>query len=102
MWVYVFVRACLTPLASFGKGDTVGCGYDPEHKQVFFTLNGKLAPACFSEVPTEPEYFPVVTLLGLGATVELNFGAKPFVYDVAQWAPRSAGDSMCTAIAFGL
>ena len=82
----------------YGKGDTVGCGYDPEGHQVFFTHNGELLSNCASDVPAEAHYFPVVALNGLGTTVDVNFGDRPFVYDPTHWRARSAGDISCTPI----
>lgn len=81
----------------FGDGDVVGCGYDPEHQQVFWTLNGELIAHCASDVPAR-SYYPCIALRGQATSVEVNFGSKPFRFDVASWGPKAAGDDVCEPI----
>ncbi|GAB9474576.1 Spry domain-containing protein [Globisporangium polare] len=67
---------------------TIGCGLlgDNAQREVFFTLNGEFVGV--SPVQLEPgrEYAAAVSLHQFGDSVELNFGAAAFAFDVEQFA----------------
>lgn len=69
---------------SWTVGDTVGCGYSPEHGRVFFTLNGRLIGDAFHSLEAH-SYYPTVGADG-PATVSVNFGKEQFRYSIQQWA----------------
>lgn len=75
----------------FANGDVVGCGYDPMNGQVFWTVNGALIAHCASDVPTR-QYYPCVALRGQATSVELNFGSKPFRFELSSWQPKAESD----------
>lgn len=72
----------------FGKaGDTVGVGYSPSTRSVFFTLNGKELPPIYGpEWFKEQESLPDVNFASVracvamsqGTKVHMNFGSEPF------------------------
>eukprot|EP00947_MAST-08B_sp_MAST-8B-sp1_P002879 g2879.t1 len=83
---------------AFKKGDTVGCGWDRDKHQVFFTKNGALISTHGGAPKPRPDgspgvtwqygpmhvkmaaaYLPCVTTRK-GAVVYANFGAEPFQY----------------------
>jgi hypothetical protein len=69
---------CTTP---FGKGCTVGCGWDMRSKELFFTVNGMSLGFQFRNIPLRP-LFPVIGFLFSAsgkAVVRPNFGTNPFV-----------------------
>jgi len=69
---------------TFSTGDTVGCLVDMYTQQMLFTKNGTSLGVAFQNIPTEAdECYPTV---GLKATakIEVNFGTKPFVFDLSQ------------------
>ena len=76
-------------LPPYGLGDTVGAGIDWGAGEVFFTHNGKdlggAGPVWARRPNPDPrEYLvPAVGLVGPGEAVTVNFGARPFVFDLA-------------------
>jgi hypothetical protein len=96
--------------AAFGLGDTVGAGVNFYTGTVFFTRNGRHLGAAFQLSPSEwskaaamqdggmprsmlarpvdvrMQLYPAVSLHSKGEQVRLNFGAQPFVFDVAAYA----------------
>ncbi|CEG72040.1 hypothetical protein RMATCC62417_07666 [Rhizopus microsporus] len=69
---------------SWGRGDTVGCGYCPESGHVYFTKNGQMIDTAFWNL-TRHYYFPSVGIDGPGV-VQVNFGQLPFRFPVEHWA----------------
>ncbi|ORY95481.1 concanavalin A-like lectin/glucanase domain-containing protein [Syncephalastrum racemosum] len=70
---------------SFKQGDTVGCGYEPVEGNVFFTLNGYRIGYAYTGLQPR-HYFASVGADG-PATLDVNFGARPFLYDIGDaWA----------------
>ncbi|QDZ21211.1 SPRY domain-containing protein [Chloropicon primus] len=65
---------------SFVQGDTVGAGIHLENRDIFFTKNGKKLGVAFSNV--KATLFPTVGLHSQNEHVEVNFGAKPFQFDI--------------------
>lgn len=84
---------------TFGEGDTVGCGIDYEARDVFFTLNGEFCGSIGDFLPKKgkcrakmkrlltptKKLYPVVGV-DTNAPIELNFGAKPFQFDLSTLA----------------
>ncbi|KXZ54134.1 hypothetical protein GPECTOR_5g234 [Gonium pectorale] len=65
---------------TFGTGDTVGAGIHMGRQELFFTKNGsKLKPA---HRPVRTGLYPTIGLHSKGELVQVNFGAKPFVFDL--------------------
>ncbi|KAG2484878.1 hypothetical protein HYH03_016362 [Edaphochlamys debaryana] len=65
---------------TFGAGDTVGAGIHLGRQELFFTKNGtklKLAHR-----PVRAGLYPTVGLHSKGEMVQVNFGAKPWVFDL--------------------
>ncbi|GAB5369199.1 hypothetical protein AAMO2058_001385000, partial [Amorphochlora amoebiformis] len=75
----------------FKTGDTLGCGWDVRRRKVFFTKNGKMiepkrgTDAAFDSV--DGFFYPVVWCQNAGATVRVNFGQEPWVYDFRNTLP---------------
>ena len=68
---------------TYGKGDTIGCGFDTAKSVVFYTKNGKR----LSDVKVdEKSWFPAISLKKWKAFT-INFGEKPFMYDVYGFKP---------------
>ena len=93
-----FSRPTLPPC---GLGDTVGAGVDWGAGEVFSTHNGKdlggAGPVWARRPNPDPrEYLvPAVGLVGPGEAVTVNFGARPFVFDLA--ARVAAARAACRA-----
>mmetsp|Transcript_5724 Transcript_5724/g.14243 ORF Transcript_5724/g.14243 Transcript_5724/m.14243 type:complete len:478 (-) Transcript_5724:162-1595(-) len=64
----------------FVQGDTVGAGIHLENREIFFTKNGKKLGAAFQNV--KATLFPTIGLHSQNEHVEINFGAKPFQFDI--------------------
>ncbi|KAF7725330.1 Rsp5p-dependent ubiquitination, sorting of cargo proteins at the multivesicular body [Apophysomyces ossiformis] len=70
---------------SWGVGDTVGCGYEPERGNIFFTLNGRMIDYAFVGLEKH-HYFASVSADG-PAQLRINYGQTPFMYTVGPtWA----------------
>jgi hypothetical protein len=71
--------------ATYGVGDTVGCGIDYVNQCIFYTLNGQFLGAAFTDLSMDvlkKDWFPVVGL-DSNCLVQCNFGCdKPFLYDL--------------------
>ncbi|EFJ44175.1 hypothetical protein VOLCADRAFT_106503 [Volvox carteri f. nagariensis] len=65
---------------TFGTGDTVGAGIHLGRQELFFTKNGtKLNVA---HRPVRAGLYPTIGLHSTGEMVQVNFGQKPFMFDV--------------------
>lgn len=65
---------------TYTTGDTVGAGINYAAQELFFTKNGKLVGSVFKELKTP--LFPTIGLHTPNAKVEVNFGQRPYVFDV--------------------
>lgn len=71
---------------SWTQGDVVGCCVDYLNDRIHFTKNGTHLGVAFQNVGLgegSRNLFPCVGLSELGQSVEVNFGRKPFRYDLA-------------------
>ncbi|GET93735.1 ubiquitin-protein ligase, putative [Leishmania tarentolae] len=75
--------------STFGMGDVVGCGWDREAGEIFWTRNGKSVHSV-KALMTSEELRPLIGMKGKGC-VQVNFGARPFVYQ--NWPVRALKDS---------
>ena len=64
---------------AFEDGDVIGCGYDLDKSEVFFTCNGAHLGVAFTGVD-EMLYHATIGMHSDGEKVTLNFGATPFLY----------------------
>mmetsp|Transcript_11992 Transcript_11992/g.43791 ORF Transcript_11992/g.43791 Transcript_11992/m.43791 type:complete len:433 (+) Transcript_11992:318-1616(+) len=68
----------------FTTGDIVGAGIHLEEQTVFFTKNGELLGTAFPlDEGTGQALYPTVGLHSMNAKVVVNFGAKPFKFNLA-------------------
>ncbi|KAK6504560.1 hypothetical protein TWF481_006501 [Arthrobotrys musiformis] len=76
----VVTTAYITRLGmmSYGKGDTVGCGYSVEEGKIFYTLNGDYLGTAFEDVRGRlyPAFGSYNKCKG-----RFNFGAQPFLFE---------------------
>ncbi|CAC9553150.1 putative ubiquitin-protein ligase [Leishmania infantum JPCM5] len=75
--------------STFGMGDVVGCGWDREAGDIFWTRNGKSVHSVKALVTSE-QLSPLIGMKGKGCVL-VNFGARPFVYQT--WPVKGAGAS---------
>lgn len=71
---------------TFTTGDIVGCCLNFGINEVFFTKNGANIGKAFSDICNKGPLWPVVGLKTLGEHVRVNFGARPFKFDIAHYA----------------
>ncbi|GIL63043.1 hypothetical protein Vafri_17192 [Volvox africanus] len=65
---------------TFGTGDTVGAGIHLGRQELFFTKNGTKLKVAYR--PVRAGLYPTIGLHSKGETVLVNFGQKPFVFDL--------------------
>jgi len=70
---------------TFGTGDVIGCGVDYTHGQMFFTKNGAYLGIASDHMSTGNPLYPTVGMQSPGSATEVNFGAKPFLYDIDEY-----------------
>ena len=66
---------------TFGANDIIGCGLNLQNKTCFFTKNGNFLGAAFKDMPTISLY-PTIGLHSKNEQVVVNFGQKPFKYNI--------------------
>eukprot|EP00250_Pteridium_aquilinum_P024567 c29258_g1_i1 orf=64-1431(+) len=64
----------------FHTGDTVGAGINYASQEIFFTLNGKLVGSRHKDVKIP--LYPSVGLHSPNERVDINFGQRPFVFNI--------------------
>ncbi|KAF3621927.1 putative F-box protein-like [Capsicum annuum] len=64
----------------YSTGDTVGGGINYASQELFFTKNGAVVGAVFKDV--KGPLFPTVAVHSQHEVVNVNFGKKPFVFDL--------------------
>lgn len=64
----------------FSTNDVIGAGIHLGNRQIFFTKNGKFLGIAFEDI--QGELYPTIGLHSKAESVEVNFGQKPFVYDI--------------------
>eukprot|EP01023_Acetabularia_acetabulum_P029617 TRINITY_DN27945_c0_g1_i16.p1 TRINITY_DN27945_c0_g1~~TRINITY_DN27945_c0_g1_i16.p1 ORF type:complete len:471 (+),score=48.06 TRINITY_DN27945_c0_g1_i16:188-1600(+) len=68
---------------AYSQGDTVGAGIHMQKKEIFFTKNNQyLGVACSIDLTMISELTPTIGLHSKNESVEVNFGAKPFKFDL--------------------
>ncbi|KAK3254437.1 hypothetical protein CYMTET_36345 [Cymbomonas tetramitiformis] len=65
---------------TYTTGDVVGAGIRLGSQEMFFTKNGRLFPTAFRDVRLP--LYPTIAVHSKNECVEVNFGAKPFVFDL--------------------
>ncbi|BBN00100.1 Ran-binding protein 9/10 [Marchantia polymorpha subsp. ruderalis] len=65
---------------TFTTGDTVGAGINYAAQELFFTKNGKLVGTHIKE--GKGPLYPTIGLHSPSEKVEVNFGQKPFIFDI--------------------
>lgn len=78
---------------TFGMGDVVGCGWNTDAGEVFWTRNGKLVHSLKVTVASA-QLSPLIGMKGKGCVL-VNFGASPFVYQ--SWPAPAAPPSSLSA-----
>ncbi|GIL83735.1 hypothetical protein Vretifemale_12470 [Volvox reticuliferus] len=64
----------------YGKGDVVGAALDFQRKEIFFTKNGTKGKAI--SISIGQALYPTVSLHSSGEVVSVNFGQKPFSFNI--------------------
>jgi len=75
------------------KGDTVGIGLNFNTNQIFFTRNGQFLGVALSRVRNIHHFHATVGVRSLGNRVSVNFGAKPFEFDIRDYQKRIASEA---------
>lgn len=65
---------------TFGTGDTIGAGIHWGRQEIFYTKNGTKLKTAFKGV--KGPLYPTVGLHSKNECVEVNFGQKPFKFDI--------------------
>ncbi|CAN1731381.1 Ran-binding protein M homolog [Linum perenne] len=66
--------------SKFTTNDIVGAGINYTSNEFFFTKNGELVGTLSKKI--DDPLFPTILVYGLDEELEVNFGHKPFVYDI--------------------
>ena len=74
-----------TTISPHTSYDVVGCGYNRQSQQLFYTLNGSFLGYTSITIPNVP-YTAAVSLHSLGDRAELNFGVQPFQFDLDRFS----------------
>jgi Ran-binding protein 9/10 len=77
---------------TFTTDDVVGCCVNFEQRIAFYTKNGELLDAPFTDLtfnisdkPRKGDIYPTIGLHSSGEHVEVNFGKKPFVFNIMEY-----------------
>ena len=60
----------------------LGCGFNTSNRSCFFTKNGKYIGLAFKDMRKDLAFFPTIGMNSIGEKVEVNFGQKPFLYNI--------------------
>ncbi|KAF2234106.1 SPRY-domain-containing protein [Viridothelium virens] len=66
----------------FANGDVIGCGVNFRTGSAFFTKNGVNLGTAFNDIGRDKPYYPSVGMKKAGDYLQVNFGDKPFVFDI--------------------
>ncbi|OVA16367.1 B30.2/SPRY domain [Macleaya cordata] len=69
---------------TFTSGDTVGGGINYASQECFFTKNGELVGKLYKDV--KGPLYPTIAVHSQNEEVNVNFGQKPFVFDIKAFA----------------
>lgn len=69
----------------FTTGDIIGCGINLVDKTAFYTKNGIFLGIAFRSINTNMDLYPCVGLRTVGEQITVNFGQKPFVFDISRY-----------------
>ncbi|KAI3915874.1 hypothetical protein MKW92_002894 [Papaver armeniacum] len=69
---------------TFTAGDTVGGGINYASQELFFTKNGELIGTVYKDV--KGPLYPTIAVHSQNEEVNVNFGQKPFVFDLKAFA----------------
>lgn len=67
---------------TFTVGDVIGCGINFNTGQAFFTKNGVDLGCAFRDIRTTKPFPSVGMKKHTGASISVNFGRRPFVFDI--------------------
>jgi hypothetical protein len=83
-----------------GGGDVVGVGWLPEHKKVFFTVNGALQHYVHNVVSSDKELKGLCPIIAgwTGLIITANFGQGEFAYKVCALCVASTGPSLLSCV----
>ncbi|GIL56966.1 hypothetical protein Vafri_12242 [Volvox africanus] len=73
----------------YGKGDVVGAALDFQRKEIFFTKNGTKGKAI--SISISQALYPTVSLHSSGEVVSVNFGQKPFSFNIEPFKIKVGG-----------
>ena len=84
----------------FGAGDTVGCGVHLPTNQIFFTHNGSFTGWAFRMLHMPELVLYAAVGIDSHQALELNFGAKPFLFDPSEHLNIFQGSMPVLPVAF--
>lgn len=81
---------------TFTTGDFIGCCIDFEDELIFYTKNGERLDVAFTDIlfdeyekSGKDDIYPTIGLHSVGEHLCVNFGKKPFVYDIRKCTQAS-------------
>ncbi|GIL56975.1 hypothetical protein Vafri_12242, partial [Volvox africanus] len=81
----------------YGKGDVVGAALDFQRKEIFFTKNGTKGKAI--SISISQALYPTVSLHSSGEVVSVNFGQKPFSFNIEPFKIKVGGKVAIKSVA---
>ncbi|KAH3743597.1 E3 ubiquitin-protein ligase HERC1 [Pelomyxa schiedti] len=75
---------------------TIGCHWSSKEKCISYTKDGKLLGPAFKHVPSMPKLVPAIGI-GRGIRANVNFGSRPFKYQVSGSGSAVVLDSVAQA-----